>query len=92
MNSLTRIQANFLALLQFRHEAEDLSVQQDFHTIPGCGSHSTTYRSPQVQNELVECCGEVILESVLEEVRAAPFYSVLADELNIDHRSCLYHQ
>ena len=71
---------NFLALLQFRHEAGDLSVQQDFHTIPGCGSHSTTYRSPQVQNELVECCGEVILESVLEEVRAAPFYSVLADE------------
>ena len=39
-----------------------------------------TYRSPTIQNELVECCGEVIQDTILKEVKEVPFYSVLMDE------------
>ena len=36
--------------------------------------------SPTIQNELVTCIGDWILETLLKEVREARFYSVLTDE------------
>lgn len=38
------------------------------------------YMSPTIQNELISCIGDWILESVLKEVREARFYSILPDE------------
>ena len=70
---------NFLALLRFRVDAGDTSVARDFHLVPGVGGR-TTYRSPSIQNELIDCCGDVVLDQLLKEIRQAPFYSILADE------------
>ena len=37
--------------------------------------------SPQVQNELINIAGESILKEIIDEVREAQFYSVMADEV-----------
>ena len=70
---------NFLALLRFRVDAGDTSVVRDFHLVPGVGGR-TTYHSPSIQNELIDCCGDVVLDQLLKEIRQAPFYSILVDE------------
>lgn len=45
-----------------------------------------TYISPQTQNEMIEVIGkQIILKSTLDELNAAPFYSILADELTSQH-------
>ena len=56
---------NFLALLRFRVDAGDTSVARDFHLVPGVGGR-TTYRSPSIQNELIDCCGDVVLDQLLK--------------------------
>ena len=48
-----------------------------------------TYVSPRVQNELIAVMGKhMILKGVLDELKAAPYYSILADEVtshNVEH-------
>ena len=48
-----------------------------------------TYVSPPVQNELIAVMGKhMILKGVLDELKAAPYYSILADEVtsyNVEH-------
>ena len=70
---------NFLALLHFRSEAGDASISRPFHVIGGAG-RPVLYTSPEIQNELIACCGDVMREELLREVRKAPFFAVLADE------------
>ena len=49
----------------------------------------TTYVSPRVQNELIAVMGKhMILKGVLDELKAALYYSILADEVtshNVEH-------
>jgi len=70
---------NSLALLHFRHQSGDPSVSRPFHR-SGSGGTLPTNTSPQIQNDLITCCGDVIRDSLLKEVREAPAFSVLADE------------
>ena len=44
------------------------------------GGHEVSYTSPQIQNELIKCCGDSIRDKVLMDVRNSPFFTVLADE------------
>ena len=44
------------------------------------GGKKVTYLSPSIQNEIIECCGSTIRDEILAEVRAAKFFTVLADE------------
>ena len=48
-----------------------------------------TYISPQTQNELIEVMGKhMILRGILHNLNAAPYYSILADEVishNVEH-------
>ena len=50
---------------------------------------NATYVSPRTQNEIIEVMGKyIILKHIVEEVKAAKFYSVLADEVtshNVEH-------
>ena len=38
------------------------------------------YISKEIQNELIELCGQEILQKIIQEVRAVTFFSVIADE------------
>ena len=55
---------NFLALLHFRSEAGDASVSRPFHVIGGAG-RPVLYTSPEIRNELIACCGDVMREELL---------------------------
>ena len=80
---LRRNPGNILALIRSRLEAGDLCLLQDFHISQKAkesGGKKVTYLSPSIQNEIIECCGSTIRDEILAEVRAAKFFTVLADE------------
>ena len=43
-------------------------------------AQNSTYASPEIQNELIGCCGELIIEKIAAVVKESRYYSVLADE------------
>ena len=43
-------------------------------------SKNATYFSSEVQNEIIDCCGEQITEKIIKKVKKARFFSILADE------------
>ena len=75
----SRNPGNFLALVQFWAQAGDNSVARSFH-MKKAGGKEVRYVSPRVQNEMIECCGQCICDSIVQKVKASPFFSVLADE------------
>lgn len=65
----------FLDLLNLRINSGDHTLKNH---IEKC-RRNASYTSPQIQNELISICGEVIKGDVLTEIKNE-FYSVLADE------------
>ena len=56
---------NFLALVKFRMQCGDEVLKKHISTSRG----NAMYVSPPIQNQLISCIGDWILESVLKEVR-----------------------
>ena len=75
-SSTSTNKGNFLALLEFRAEAGDSVLAKHFEST----SSRSTYTSKTIQNELIHACGSYIREKILEEVREAEYFSVIADE------------
>ena len=69
---------NFQVLLNFRIDSGDKVLENHFKTCP----KNATYRSKTIQNKLLGCCGEQIIEHIINEVKEAKFFSVLADEVS----------
>ena len=69
---------NFQVLLNFRIDSGDKGLENHFKMCP----KNAMYRSKTIQNELLGCCGEQILEHIINEVKEAKFFSVLADEVS----------
>ena len=67
---------NFLALLQFRVQAGDKVLSDHLQSAPA----NATYTSKTIQNELIVICGDLIRNKILERIRQACYFSVLADE------------
>ena len=67
---------NFIELLNYRVRGGDVTLQS--HLI-NCDK-SASYISKSTQNELIRCCGQVISEQLIAEVKKSKFYSILADE------------
>ena len=65
-----------MALVKFRMQCGDPVLTSHIST----SQRNATHVSPNIQNQLVKCIGDSILESLLCEVRQSKFYSVLADE------------
>ena len=69
---------NFLALLKLL--AVHDSVLKSHLESPAM--RCVTHLSPQTQNELIEVMGKhIILKGILNDLNAAPYYSILADEV-----------
>ena len=68
---------NFQSLLQFRCDAGDIGLKEHMST---CGGN-VTYRSKNIQNEVVEVLGSVIKMALIDKVKEAKFVSVLCDEV-----------
>ena len=68
-------QGNFQTLLLFRIDAGDEVLREHLFT---CG-HNATNVSKEIQNQIIHICGN-IHEKILHKIRAAKFYSLIADE------------
>ena len=69
-------QGNFLALLQFRAQAGDQILKEHLKTAAG----NALYTSKTVQNQMITICGDIVRNKLLEMVRRAGFFAVIADE------------
>jgi len=42
--------------------------------------NNASYNSPDIQNQLIKCCGQEVWDCILEDVGSEKFFSVMADE------------
>ena len=67
---------NFMALLQFRIQAGDMVLSEHLQTAGG----NAVYTSKTIQNEIIEICGNLITQQILDNIKEALFFSIIADE------------
>ena len=72
----TVIHGNFQALLQFRIDSGDAVLKEHLQT----ASRNAMYTSKEIQNEMIGVCGDIIRNKILQRIRKAQFFSVIADE------------
>ncbi|XP_057290258.1 52 kDa repressor of the inhibitor of the protein kinase-like [Hydractinia symbiolongicarpus] len=73
---------NFVELLKVRVLGGDADLKEHLSKCP----KNATYISKTTQNDLINCCGEVITNKFVSEIRKNKFFSVLTDEL-LDYSS-----
>ena len=69
-------EGNFRALLAFRVDSGDKILEAHLKS----ASRTATYISKTTQNELISCIGQHMVQSLVQRVRCARFFCVLADE------------
>lgn len=69
-------EGNFVELVRFRAETDQVLA-----THLANSPRNGRYTSKTIQNELVEVTGNSIRSDIVEEVKRAKFYSVIADEV-----------
>ena len=67
---------NFIESLNFRVRAGDKGLEEH---LKNCGKNKT-YISKTSQNKIIKCCGQVISEQIIQDIKASKFYSIIADE------------
>ena len=50
------------------------------HVNSSCQHKNALYTSKTVQNEIINVCGDIIRSNLLEKIRAAGAFSIMADE------------
>lgn len=63
-------------LLNLKIESGDQDLKQHLEH----GKKNAMYTSPQIQNEIIELCGLVVKNEIIQEAKKAYAYSVMADE------------
>lgn len=69
-------EGNFIQLVRFRAETDDV-LAAHLSKAP----QNARYTSKTIQNELLQVAGDKIHSEILEEVKHAKFYSIIADEV-----------
>ena len=67
---------NFIELLNFRVRNGDVILGDH---LKNCAKNAS-YISKTTQNDLINCCGQVISQKIVNEVKRNKFFSVIADE------------
>ncbi len=73
-NSINR--GNFQSLLRFRVDAGDVVLKKHLET----ADRNAIYISKEIQNQMIVICGDVIRNKILQKIREAKFFSIIADE------------
>lgn len=68
----------FQDLIHFRIDAGDQELKRHCDILNM--RKNATYMSPQIQNEIIDLCGAVIKDDIIEQAKKAFAFSVLADE------------
>ncbi|KAJ8674568.1 hypothetical protein QAD02_005830 [Eretmocerus hayati] len=69
-------QGNFKELLKFRINCGDVELDQRIKSAPA----NASYTSKTTQNDLIQCCGDEILDTIIPRIKEADFYSPIFDE------------
>lgn len=67
---------NFRALLRFRIESGDSDLNDHLQN----SNKNATFISAVTQNDIIQCCGDIIIKKIVENVKKAKYFSILADE------------
>ena len=67
---------NFVESLNFRVRAGDKVLEDHLKT---CGKNRS-YISKTSQNKIIKCCGQVISDTIIADIKSSKFFSVIADE------------
>ena len=68
-------EGNFMALIQFRAEHDEV-LRNHLNTAP----KNATYLSPQIQNELLQTCAQVLRLKIVADCNESGMFAFLADE------------
>lgn len=71
----TEIHSNFKAFLHLQAKHNPVLAEHLENANP-----TTKYTSPDIQNELISICGDMIRERIVSECNAAPFFGFIDDE------------
>lgn len=66
-------EGNFRALLKFRIDAGDEILREHVKT---CAKNAS-YISKSTQNDLIECCGELIRNKILEKIKKSKYFTII---------------
>lgn len=84
--SLTSNEGNFREILRFRVSSGDTELQKHLAST----SSRATYISKTTQNELIKCCGDEVLATLIQWVHESGAYSIMFDETtDVSHTSQL---
>ena len=67
---------NFIELVRFRAENDDV-----LHTYLETSPMNALYTSKTIQNETIDVNGSAIEDQIIDEIQAAKFFTILADEV-----------
>ena len=67
---------NFIELLNYRVRVGNKDLEKHLESF----SKNSYYISKTTQNELIQCCGEIIKENLLQDIEKSQYYSVIAEE------------
>ena len=67
---------NFIELLNYRIRSGDKALGNHLQ----CAQQNAKYSSPEIQNDLVLCCRDLIVEKLVADVKESKYYTILADE------------
>ena len=60
----------------YRVRGGDKTLENHLQNAP----RNAKYSSPDIQNESIECCRDLIVEQLVVQVKESRYYSILADE------------
>ena len=67
---------NFVELLMYRVRGTDETFENHLQNAP----RNAKYTAPDIKNELIECCRDLIVEKLVGKVIESRYYLILADE------------
>ena len=70
------LSGNFQALLEFRIDSGDQTLQHHLKTAP----RNATYISKTIQNEMITTVGAIIVNNLSQEIRDSKYFSIMSDE------------
>ena len=66
----------FVELLMYRVRGTDETFENHLQNAP----RNAKYTAPDIKNELIECCRDLIVEKLVGKVIESRYYLILADE------------
>ena len=70
------LSGNFQALLEFRIDSGDQTLQHHLKTAP----RNATYISKTIQNVMIKTVGAIIVNNLSQEIRESKYFSIMSDE------------